>query len=267
MGARKLVGLLLVTAIIGCGDDGGNVPDAAVDAASSIDAAGNPDAPVADAPAVDASPDATPDAMPDATLADAPPPDADPATTVMVAPVDDATICDPAGAIGDGDLFVGTTAQPTNRRAFIRFDLTAVPAGATILSATLEVTVFKDTGSRAVSLHAVTSDWNEGASTPTQMIGGGCGTAASDDATWANTGLGGAWTTAGGDFVASPSATTADIEATALTSAQMVTDVNAWIATPVTNFGWILVHPLEGTQSNVVRLTSADTRLVLRYLP
>jgi hypothetical protein len=116
-------------------------------------------------------------------------------------------------------------------------------------------------------LHRVTTDWNEGASVPTEASNGGCGVAAASDATWLGTGLGGNWTTAGGDFAALASATSADISATPLTSAQMVTDVNGWVATPAGNFGWILRHSLEGTQGQVVRLSSSTTRLVLRYLP
>lgn len=270
VGARKPVEILMVLGIFACGDDGGPAPDAAIDA-SRIDAM------VFDAPVVDAMPDGMPDGMIDATLPDAMPPDATPpdatppdsdlTTTVMLAPIDDATLCNPTGAIGAGDLFVGTTNEPTSRRALLRFDVSGVPAGATIVTAELQVIVASMMGGRAVSLHLVTTDWNEGTSTPTGQSGGICGTAASDDATWADTGLGGSWTTAGGDFVALASATSADIAATSLTSAQMVADIDGWVATPGDNLGWILVHALEGTAGNVVKLTAASTRLVIRYLP
>lgn len=269
----------------GCGDDGGGTADAAIDApvidALAIDApmvdamaedAMAADAMAADAMAADAMvdatpPDAMPDAMVDAMPPDAMPPDADTAAVLSLAPVDDATLCDPAGAIGIGDLFVGTTNQPTHRRALVRFDLSTLPVGATLLSAELQLTVGTSMGSRAVDLHRVTTDWNEGSSTPTELNGGGCGVAASDDATWANTGLGGTWTTAGGDFAATASATSADVDAASLTSALMLADVAGWVATPGSNLGWILRHPLEGTQGNVMRLTSSATRLVVRYLP
>ena len=144
------------------------------------------------------------------------------------------------------------------RRALLRFDLSSIPVGVTLLSASVSLTTTKQVSQDfAFTLHRVTSDWGEGASDAGEP--GGKGIAAQvGDATWIYRQVtsrvpyaGSTWTNAGGDFIATPSATQAvgnmlNNPVTTWTSAALIADVNGWRAAPSTNFGWIL----RGTEAN-----------------
>src|SRR5262245_23095005 len=100
------------------------------------------------------------------------------------------------------DIFTGRTSS-NNRRALIAFDLTSIPAGSVVQSATLHLTLTQappvmDT--RNVSLHRVQASWGEAGS----LAGppGGTGAQAEPgDATWGERFWGSTlWTTPGGDF-------------------------------------------------------------------
>ena len=128
----------------------------------------------------------------------------------------------------------------------IKFDIAFnVPSGATIVEATLTLTLTMDhtnSGINNVDLHTVSVDWGEGASV-SPLSGGSGAPAQTNDATWLHTFYNNAfWTTAGGDFSASASATT-PINGTGIynwTSAQLVTDIQNWLNSPTSNFGWFL---------------------------
>ena len=104
-----------------------------------------------------------------------------------------------------------------------------------------------------VSLYKVTSAWGQGNS-GSGVDGGGQGEAAqTNDATW-NMRLypGTAWTTPGGDFVATASAVSnvgAQNTSPAWTSNQMTTDVQNWVGNPSTNFGWLLKSTETGAKN------------------
>jgi hypothetical protein len=96
-----------------------------------------------------------------------------------------------------------------------------------------------------ISLHRALADWGEGSSIGTEGQGGGGAPAETSDATWVHTFWDSqTWTTPGGDFEPTASAT---IEIPLLggpfawTSDAMVEDVQAWLDDPTTNFGWLLV--------------------------
>lgn len=72
----------------------------------------------------------------------------------------------------------------------LRFDLSALPAGAHVTAATLSAYAESGTGSGSVALHRVTRDWTEAA-------------------TWYSSDGAVAWTTAGGDIHADPLSSTA----------------------------------------------------------
>lgn len=139
-------------------------------------------------------------------------------------------------------IYAGNTNTPEIRRAVIAFDLSVIPANAIITKVTLKLSLEQGKGTADMNLHKLTSNWGEGAS----ISPGGQGTQAqNNDATWIHTFYNSQmWTNPGGDFEVTPSATTS-VGATVMTyewtSAQMATDVEAWIATPATNFGWILI--------------------------
>jgi spore coat protein A len=150
----------------------------------------------------------------------------------------------------------GTSGQ--SRRALIRFDLSAIPSTATITAVTLTMTNDRGkAGTQTVSLYRVTAEWGEGSSNSNADPGKGA-TATLDDATWAHrlypSPL---WANPGGDFVATASASTpvGNSAAYAWSSAQMVSDVQQWVATPSGNFGWILVGN-EGAKATARRFHS-----------
>jgi hypothetical protein len=138
------------------------------------------------------------------------------AALIEVFPIRDTTIYSDAQSFsnGAGDyLFAGATNNGTDylRRALLAFDFSAIPAGSLIVSAELRLTVSRkpltDSGLRTFTLHRATSDWGEGTSDASGEEGSGIA-AASGDATWVNRFQAPAqgWTTAGGDFAATPSA-------------------------------------------------------------
>lgn len=184
--------------------------------------------------------------------------------TANLTPLKDNTLVqatNPTGQMsgGQGDIFVGRTGQDGQnppvtsiRRGLIAFDLASgVPAGATISAVVLTVRDVQGlNGDQTVSLHRVTQDWGEGASTST-------GPAANGDATWldtffnsANPGASPTWTTPGGAFVATASGSTVinddngPLQSFSWSSAshpQLLADVQQWRANPATNFGWIMI--------------------------
>ena len=135
------------------------------------------------------------------------------AVQVELTPVADATLFEdnPEFASGAGDfLFVGPIASGSPRRALLRFDLSAIPAGAVIDSASLRFTVDRaaigsDPGDQA-RLHRLLAPWGEGSSNA--GTGGAGTTAAIGDATWSHRFFGlpangqahTFWITPGGDF-------------------------------------------------------------------
>ncbi|CAN5479244.1 hypothetical protein BH09SUM1_BH09SUM1_10210 [soil metagenome] len=153
---------------------------------------------------------------------------------------------------GSTILFAGRNNQPSNRRALISFDLASIPSGATVTGVSLQMTISNLPPSGSVtsqSLYKVSSSWVEGTGAGT----GSGGTSVPGAATWNSRQDGSlAWTTAGGDFAVSPSATaSAPTSFTNVTwsGGGLVADVSAWLAAPATNFGWILIGDESTAQS------------------
>src|SRR5689334_1999068 len=91
------------------------------------------------------------------------------ATSLSLNPSKDNTLYeDPNGMLSNGvgaSLFIGETNNFGARRALMEFDLSTVPAGATITSATIKLTVSKtNTGSTPIEFHHVLKEWGEGTS-------------------------------------------------------------------------------------------------------
>src|SRR5439155_3239793 len=97
------------------------------------------------------------------------------------------------------------------RRGLIAFDLTSIPPNATITGATLSMFLTRSGPNSAgvnMSLSKVLSDWGEGASDAGSPGGMGA-PAQTADATWIHTFYNTSfWSTPGGDFSATTSATT-----------------------------------------------------------
>ena len=174
--------------------------------------------------------------------------------TINLSPVADNTLYqDPAGLLSNGagqHFYVGDTAQSLNfiRRGALKFDLSAVPPGSTITSATLSLHMSMTiSGAETISLHHTLQNWGEGNSNagvggPGQGEGDGA-PATTNDVTWLYTFFNThQWNTPGGDFVATASASTAvgAVGNYQWTGAGMIADVQQWVNNPTTDFGWIL---------------------------
>jgi hypothetical protein len=182
---------------------------------------------------------------------------ADPVVATFAA-VADTTLFAESGDLASGaddGVFAGVNGNTggfADRRALLRFDLSALPAGANLTAATLTLNVTRTNHAGAVtnSLYRVTSPWGEGTSTAPRGGGGG-GAATAGSATWVyrfwNTAP---WSASGGDFLATPSAETlvGDVGSYVWSSPGLITDIQAWVQAPASNFGWILIAaPIGGT--------------------
>lgn len=166
--------------------------------------------------------------------------------TVSILPTKDNSIYSEDGSVsnGEGKLFSGRTNNGDLRRALLYFDIAAnVPAGSVITNVTLNLeqdNASPGATSEDFNLHPLTTDWGEGTSS-----GSGQGASAvAPDATWTDAMLGtSTWTNPGGDYLASVAQTTVGAAngLNSWSSADMITNVQAWLDNPASNFGWILI--------------------------
>jgi hypothetical protein len=206
------------------------------------------------------------------------------ADVVVLTPVKDNTLFSlGTTSNGAGDaVFCGRTGSAggsTVQRAVLAFDVAGeIPAGATIVSASLTLTLFQVSPQGAQeshTLHRVLADWGEGASFG---FGGTGAPATDDDATWLHTFYPDQfWANPGGDFVATISASqtvgVAFGEYTWGSTPVMVADVQGWLNAPETSFGWLLMGNEVDlrTSKKFASKDSPDTaarpRLTVEYLP
>jgi hypothetical protein len=202
--------------------------------------------------------------------------------SIELAPIKDATLTQDASeelGSGSSDSFfagrVGSLGGGTRRRALIAFDIAAaIPAGSTIVSAQLVLQMTQTaSGPQTVSLFRVVSSWSEGPS----FSGGGQGVPAQPgDCTWKYRLYPDVlWSTQGGDFVATASASLVvnQTASYAWSSTGMRNDVQAWLDQPLTNFGWLL-RGNEAVQKTVKKFASRESlspdfrpRLVVVFEP
>jgi hypothetical protein len=172
------------------------------------------------------------------------------ADEATLGPARDNTLYEHAdGALSNGagvHLFAGAINTGSLRRGVLAFDVAAaVPAGSTITGATLTLHMSRSiSGNQAVAIHRLLADWGEAGSDAGGQEGGGA-PAQSGDATWVHTFFDDAtWTTAGGDFAASPSASAMVGGIGSYTwgsTTEMVADVQGWLDDPSSAFGWIVI--------------------------
>lgn len=173
------------------------------------------------------------------------------ADTAVLRAVADGTLIEPndGGQYALGAAYniycgrVGVNGLGTLRRAVVRFDLSSIPPGSTILSVSFKAYMSQtSTGAQDCKLHRAQQSWGEGLSF---AFGGGGTLPEVNDATWTYrywpTTL---WTTAGGVFSpvasASKSINAVGFYTWATTNA-LVADVQAWVNAPTENYGWVIV--------------------------
>ncbi len=177
------------------------------------------------------------------------------ADSITLRAVADTTIYAENDRLSNGSgswIFSGNTGNNFTRRSLLRFDLSSIPAGAFITDAALRVQLSRSTvaGLETYRVHRLNSAWGEGSSNASGQEGGGA-FAKQNDATWryrlyneSNPTSSPAWSTLGGDFVAEPSST-AEIDSIlspyTFTGTGLILDVQSMIASPASNFGWILI--------------------------
>lgn len=190
------------------------------------------------------------------------PPPARGASTIVGA-LKDNTIYAESDTLSNGfgqRVFAGTNGFAIARRGLIKFDLTSIPGNAVIDSVVVKLTLVQANALAAsVKLHRLLADWGESTSIGSGGGGGegGGGKAAPGDATWlqrfylAPAAL---WTTPGGDFNASASAsrTVVSLGTYLWRSPALKVDVAFWLANPAQNFGWEIIGS-EGTSSGTAK--------------
>ena len=181
---------------------------------------------------------------------------------------------DVSNALGN-HFFAGETGMGELRRGVLAFDIAGnIPAGSTILGVTLSLNVSR-TGvddARNIELHKMLADWGEGTSVAPGEEGTGA-PATTNDATWRHRFFDTIfWTTEGGDFSATVSASQSvgAVGVYTWNSPPMVGDVQSWLNNPATNFGWLVL----GDESEILTAKRFDTResasppvLTIQYTP
>ena len=194
-------------------------------------------------------------------------PSADVLTATLGSSADNTLYEDASGSLsnGAGAYFfagkAGATAGEKIRRGLISFDVaSSLPPTATIIGVTLYLTMSQTiAGPQTVGLHRATASWGEGTSAATGGEGGGA-PATADDATWLHRFYSSTlWTTPGGDFVATASATTTvdGFGSYSWSAPGMIADVQTWLDAPTTNDGWLITGN-ETTASTAKRFDSKE---------
>lgn len=173
-------------------------------------------------------------------------------TVALQATADNTLYQDDFGAFSNGSgehMFAGMTALQHLHRACVLFDVSSIPPGATINSATVTLHLTRSISDfQEVTLHRISASWGEGASVAPGREGGGADSAPGD-ATWQHrfypTSF---WSTPGGDFNPIVSATQmVDFIDGPFdwTGPVLVSDVQGWVDGAATNHGWMIVGAEE----------------------
>jgi hypothetical protein len=171
-------------------------------------------------------------------------------------------------------FFVGETNMGELRRGVLAFDIAAaIPPGSAIIAVTLSMNMSRtiDVTARTIELHKLLVDWGEGTSHAPGEEGDGA-PATTNDATWRHRFFDSIlWTTEGGDFSATVSASQSvgGVGQYMWSSAQMVADVQSWLDNPAGNFGWLVLGD-ESTNATGRRFDTRESAsppvLVIEYI-
>jgi len=170
----------------------------------------------------------------------------------------------------EDELILGSVAKnsPNNRaRLLIRFDLSGIPAGATITNVSFHLSVLKERSGQppeTVGLHRLLVSWAEGTGSGKQGSA-----AAAGQSTWnsrAHNQPATAWGSPGGlagtDFSTTASSTHSfdgPATYTVPSTPGLIADVQNWLTNPEINFGWILVNVNESVASSARRVRSRES--------
>ena len=158
----------------------------------------------------------------------------------------DSAIFQNGNASGAGPLFGGRSGGGQRNRTLLHFDVSTIPAGATVTGVSVSLIVEQASGASGtvpIALHLALDSWGEGSSVPS---GGSGAPPTPGDATWTNRfHPGDPWAVLGGDFAATPSSMTMSPpvvgQANTFTGGDLISDVQSWIDDPLVNDGWFLI--------------------------
>lgn len=224
------------------------------------------------------------------------------ADTVTLNPIKDNTLYEPiaqdgfedrsdgigptffTGKVKDADADPGPGTRPAVRRGVLAFNIAGnIPAGATINS--VQMFLYADkvklTTAFSVSLRRLQANWGEGTSNTGNSQQGRGEPPTTGDATWNHTLYPSQfWTTPGGDFSLTNSATRTVGNTGFYTwgsTSGMVADVQSWLNSPSQNFGWLVVGDESVPETSKRFATRENTgitggvpwkpRLVVDYTP
>lgn len=171
---------------------------------------------------------------------------------------------------GKGDvLVVGKTFRGFGvRRALLQFDLSSIPAGSTVNSASLTMNLSRSAGPGggiSVGAYHVMASWGEGTSVANSSAGGAGTASTAGDATWMHRSYPGTeWNSPGGDFSGSAFTSTAigtpeGLKTFPSTSA-FVAEVQAWVNNPAGNFGLMMIGD-EAVEGGAQRFDSRENAI------
>jgi hypothetical protein len=188
----------------------------------------------------------------------------DPTVTnlAVLAPVADTGIHSASGGnlIGVGSILAGTRRNGIVDRGLLRFDLSSIPTGVVIRSATLRLAVIRVPRFPAnsdFSLYRMLRRWGE-------------------DADWGQATAGTAWSAPGGQEGVDYSGSKSSIRFVAGLgtydfgpSSRMTEDIQAWLASPSANYGWMLKSDSENVGGSARHFGSREStqppQLLLQY--
>jgi glucose/arabinose dehydrogenase len=184
---------------------------------------------------------------------------------------------------GQGHLMAGQTASANNRRALLQFDISSLPVGSTIVSASLQLSVnlVENATARNLNVFKLRESWGEAASLNPDPVGNPWGGAPAlvNDATWDNRFYHDTtptpWTVSTDMpyWFSSSALRSITTAATYTWTDALAGDVRSWLAAPSTNNGWILVG-VENSTSSTKRIESRESltpsarpKLIVTHVP
>lgn len=207
----------------------------------------------------------------------------------------DTTYCDVTlelNAVKDNILYESATGSLSNalgqqlytgnnnngkRRSVLVFSIPALPSGAELQDVQLKLFCNSSSGTFPITLQKLLQDWGEGTSQANNNNQEKNGVPATPgDATWIHTFYDtNNWTTAGGEYSSTISASTDVGTQNAFytwSSTQMNADVSGWMNAPGTNFGWIMrgdeatTNNSKGFASRQHATVSNRPKLLIHYV-